>query len=72
MNSPATTPARYESYLLRLRWMPEEDHPTCQAMLQSVSTKERHYFSDLQSLFSFLDTHLSGEGDYEIGHALNT
>ena len=70
MNSPAFTSARYESYLLRLRWLPAEDHPTCQAMLQNVSTKERHYFTDLQSAFTFLNAHVADDDESEMRYLL--
>jgi hypothetical protein len=45
---------RYESYLLRLRWDERDGEPVCQAMLQSVATKEQRYFNGLDSLVAFL------------------
>lgn len=48
------TPPHYESYLLRLRWVEHAGRLTCQAMLQSVRTKEQHYFANLDDVFVFL------------------
>ena len=52
----------YESYLLRLRWAQRGGEPVCQVMLQSVSTKEQNYFSDLESLVSFLRSQAGDPG----------
>ena len=62
MNDPPEPLVRYESYLLRLRYVaspacPEpaegpvggaepDGRPTCQVMLTSVATQEQRYFAD--------------------------
>lgn len=47
-----TTP--YRSYLLRL-WLEPNDPPEWRAMLESPSSGERHGFSTLKALFSFVE-----------------
>jgi len=54
--------ARYESYLLRLRRAQRDGKSVCQAMLQSVATKEKRYFPDLESMVAFLQTQAQGQG----------
>ena len=62
-------PVRYESYLLRLRyvvspsngWVEQDGRPTCQAILTSVATKEQRYFADLESLVAFLQAQAPGQ-----------
>lgn len=47
-------PQRHASYLLRLRWVEQAGRLTCQARLQSVSTREIQYFADLNDMATFL------------------
>lgn|GEM_PF-4838064 len=54
MESNLTLSPRYQSYVLRLRWVGQKGEGVCQAMLQSVATQERKYFHDLESLLAFL------------------
>ena len=69
MHDQPKPPVRYESYLLRLRyvvspsngWVEQDGRPTCQAMLQSVTTKEQRYFADLESLVAFLQAQAPGQ-----------
>ena len=56
MHDPPKPPVRYESYLMRLRWVERDGQQTCQAMLTSVTTKEQRYFNGLESLVAFLQT----------------
>ena len=44
----------YRSYLLRL-WLEPNDPPVWRAMLENPANGERHGFSDLKALFSFLE-----------------
>lgn len=78
MHDQPKPPVRYESYLLRLRyvvspacpepaegsngWVEPDGRPTCQAMLTSVATKEQRYFADLEGLVAFLQAQTSGQG----------
>ena len=56
-------PVRYESYLLRLRYVVSQSNgreerdgePVCQVMLQGVASKEQRYFADLESLVEYLN-----------------
>lgn len=58
---------RYQSYLLRLRWVDPEGEDVevgngarqsvCQAMLQSMATRETRYFRDLETFVAFLKEH---------------
>lgn len=49
---------RYLAYMLRL-WMGSEEGCTWRASLESPSTRERHAFRDLESLFAFLEEETS-------------
>jgi hypothetical protein len=47
--------ARYQSYVLRLRWVVgQRGDEVCQAMVQSIASNETKYFHDLQALMSYL------------------
>lgn len=54
MMSPITETPRYASYMLRLRWTERDGQPTCQAMLTSVTTKEKRYFGSLKEVMAYL------------------
>jgi len=47
---------RYESYLLRLWESDEASQLIWRASLESTDTGERHGFTDLASLFAYLET----------------
>lgn len=63
---------RYQSYLLRLRWVDLEREDVgvengarqfeCQAMLQSMITRETRYFRDLETFVAFLKEHREDTG----------
>ena len=63
MDDQPQPPVRYESYLLRLRYVvspsngrgERDGEPVCQAMLQSVTTRDQRYFADLESLVEYLN-----------------
>jgi len=61
MDSEHQPAPRYESYVLRLRWVEWDGRPTCQAMLKSVRTEEERFFADLESLFAFLSIQAEGK-----------
>ena len=44
----------YRSYLLRL-WLESNDPPVWRAILESPVNGERHGFSDLQALLTFIE-----------------
>jgi len=43
-------------------WVEQDGRPTCQAMLQSVATKEQRYFNGLDRLVAFLQAQAQREG----------
>lgn len=43
----------YRSYLLRI-WLESDDSPVWRAMLENPNTGERHGFSSLSALFTFI------------------
>lgn len=45
---------RYVSFMLRLQWMENKDHPTWVASIQSTKTGELHCFPSLDTLIEFL------------------
>jgi len=53
---PSTPPSRveYNSYLLRVRRVTEEDRETRQAYLREIPGQEEHYFKSLGELIDWL------------------
>ena len=45
---------RYTSFLLRLQWTQNDNHPTWVASIQSTKTGELRRFPDLEALVQFL------------------
>ena len=67
MDDQPKPPVRYESYLMRLRWVEQDGRLTCQAMLTSVATKEQRYFNELESLVAFLQAQGQGQNKANLG-----
>jgi len=69
MHDQPKPPVRYESYLMRLRYVvspsngrgERDGEPVCQAMLTSVASKEQRYFNGLQGLVAFLQAQAPGQ-----------
>jgi hypothetical protein len=45
---------RYSSYLLRFRWVQNDDCPTWVATMQNTQTSQQLWFSSLDGLIEFL------------------
>ncbi len=55
MNDITSQPVRYKSFLLRMRYFLQGGKPAYQAMVQEISSGEKHHFADLDSLQQFLE-----------------
>ncbi len=51
---------RYASYLLRLQWTQNGEHPTWISCMQSTKTGEQHWFPNLEALVQFLCNEFDG------------
>ena len=49
-----TTNIDYASFMLRLQWMENDDHPAWVVSMQSTKTGELRWFSNLDGLIQFL------------------
>jgi hypothetical protein len=49
-----TSDIRYASFMLRLQWMENDDHPAWVVSMQSTKTGELRWFSNLDALVQFL------------------
>ncbi len=56
------TPNIYNSYMLRLHWAQNSDHPTWVASIQSTKTGELRWFPNVDALIQFLQEEF---GNYE-------
>jgi hypothetical protein len=52
--SHLTPNRRYASFMLRLQWMQNDDHPAWVASTQSTTTGELRWFPNLDALVQFI------------------
>lgn len=51
---------RYASFMLRLQWTQNDDHPTWLVSMQSTKTGELRWFPNLEALVQFLRDEFGG------------